>query len=101
MLSHTNPMAAANIITVTGPVGSMMKTVADVQRISMPHFYWTHLLNTAALGQLDHPDAPAALAQLFEVKPTFSAQAELQKWNAAPHDLDHLVEGLRKAGLSE
>jgi len=77
------------------------KTVADVQRISMPHFYWTHLLNTAALGQLGHTDAPAALAQLFEVKPTFSAQAELQKWNAAPHDLEHLVEGLRKAGLSE
>jgi TolB-like protein len=77
------------------------RTVADVQRISMPHFYWTHLLNTAALGQLGHPDAPAALAQLFEVKPTFSAQAELQKWNAAPHDLEHLVEGLRKAGLSE
>ncbi len=77
------------------------KTIADVQRISMPHFYWTHLLNTAALGQLERPDAPAALERLFDVKPDFSAQTELQKWNAAPHDLEHLVEGLRKAGLSE
>lgn len=77
------------------------KTIADVQRIGMPHFYWTHLLNTAALGQLEHPDAGAALERLFEVKPDFSALTELQKWNAAPNDLDHLIDGLRKAGLSE
>ena len=74
-------------------------TIADVQRISMPHFYWTHLLNAAALGQLQRPEADAALERIYDLKPGFDARAELQKWNAAPDDLEHLLEGLRKAGL--
>ena len=37
----------------------------------------------------------------FEIKPNFSARVELQKWNAAPKDLEHIMEGLRKAGLRE
>ncbi len=75
------------------------ETLADVERIGMPHFYWTHLLRTAALGQLERPEADASLARIYEVKPDFDAPTELQKWNAAPDDLEHLLEGLRKAGL--
>ena len=30
---------------------SWLETLADVERIGMPHFYWTHLLRAAALGQ--------------------------------------------------
>ncbi len=77
------------------------EVLADVQRISMPHFYWTHLLSTAALGQLERPEAAASLAAIYELKPNFSAEVELAKWNAAPEDFDHLMEGLRKAGLDE
>jgi TolB-like protein len=77
------------------------ETLADVQRIALPHFYWTHLLNAAAQGQLGHPEAAGSLARLRELKPCFSARAELEKWNAAPDDLEHLLEGLRKAGLRE
>jgi Tfp pilus assembly protein PilF len=77
------------------------KVIADVQRIGLPHFYWTHLLEAASKGQLGRPDAAGALARIFEVKPNFSARVELQKWNAAPHDLDHIIDGLRKAGLRE
>jgi adenylate cyclase len=76
--------------------------LADVQRIRLPHFYWTHLLNAAALGQLGRTeDAAASLQQVFALKPGFSARAELRKWNAAPADFEHLLDGLRKAGLDE
>ncbi|MFC7476600.1 winged helix-turn-helix domain-containing tetratricopeptide repeat protein [Dankookia sp. GCM10030260] len=75
--------------------------VGIIQRIGMPHFYWTHLLAAAALGQLGDPAAPAALARIFAVKPDFSARGELRKWNAAPDDLDHILQGLMQAGLRE
>ena len=73
--------------------------LAEVQRMSLPHFYWTHLLRAAALGQLGRPDAGTALLRIFQAKPDFDARRELVKWNAAPDDLAHLLEGLRKAGL--
>src|SRR5581483_9957945 len=63
-------------------------TIAAMERVGLPHFYWTHLLDAAAKGQLGRPDAAKALAKIFEIKPNFSAQLELRKWNAAPQDLD-------------
>jgi tetratricopeptide (TPR) repeat protein len=41
----------------------------------------------------------AARAHIFELKPGFSAHEELRKWNAAPDDFEHLMQGLGKAGL--
>lgn len=76
-------------------------TIADAERVGMPHFYWTHLLTAAAKGQLRHADARASLDRLFAIKPDFSAVAELKKWNAEPKDFEHLMDGLRKAGLKE
>jgi len=75
-------------------------TIKSVENIGLPHFYWTHLLDAAAKGQLGRPDAGKALSRIFEIKPNFSAHIELRKWNASPDDLDHIVEGLRKAGWS-
>jgi len=77
------------------------KVISDVQKIGLPHFYWTHLLDGASKGQLGRPDASESLARIFEIKPNFSARVELQKWNAAPKDLEHIMAGLRKAGLRE
>ena len=57
------------------------------------------MLTAAAKGKLGHEDANQALARIFEVKPNFSARVELRKWNAAPADLEHILDGLRKAGL--
>ena len=37
-------------------------------------------------------------ARLFTLKPDLSPVAELRKWNTAPRDLDHLLDGLRRAG---
>lgn len=73
----------------------------DVQRVALPHFYWGHLLNAAAQGQLGMPEAAASLKTIYDLKPHFSARVELNKWNAARDDLDHLMDGLRKAGLEE
>jgi TolB-like protein/tetratricopeptide (TPR) repeat protein len=77
------------------------QTISEVQKIGLPHFYWTHLLTAAAKGQLGHDDAADSLSKIFEVKPNFSARVELRKWNACPKDLEHILEGLRKAGLKE
>jgi TolB-like protein/tetratricopeptide (TPR) repeat protein len=77
------------------------QTIADVEKVALPHFYWTHMLTAAAKGQLGQADAADALAKVFEVKPNFSARIELRKWNAAPADLEHILQGLRKAGLRE
>jgi hypothetical protein len=59
------------------------------------------VLTAAAKGQLGHEDAPDAPARIFGVKPNLSAGVELRKWNAPPADLEHMREGLRKAGLRE
>ena len=72
-----------------------------VERIAMPHFYWTHMLNAAAQGQLGDARATGSLERIFKLRPDFSARTELTKWNAAPDDLEHLMEGLHKAGLRE
>ncbi len=77
------------------------EVLADVQRISMPHFYWTHLLNAAALGELERQEAEDSLKQIYKLKPDFYARSELTKWNVAPKDFKHLMEGLQKAGLHE
>ena len=79
--------------------GQYQEAVADVQRTGLSDFYWTHLLACAALGHMGHPEAGGELARILELKPDFSAKAELRKWNAAPDDLEHIVAGLRKAGL--
>jgi tetratricopeptide (TPR) repeat protein len=76
------------------------QTIVDVEKIGLPHFYWTHMMSAAAKGQLGHANAADAVAGIFEVKPEFSPRTELKKWNAAPADLEHIVEGLRKAGLN-
>ena len=73
-------------------------TIRCVEKIGLPHFYWTHLLDAAAKGQLGRPDAGKALSKVLEIKPSFSATLELRKWNASPADLDHIMEGLRRAG---
>ncbi|MEQ8652452.1 MAG: winged helix-turn-helix domain-containing protein [Kiloniellales bacterium] len=77
------------------------RALAEAKRIAMPDFYWTHVLIAACMGQLGRPEAASALAQALKLKPDFSAYRELKKWNADPDDMEHLVEGLRKAGLQE
>ena len=81
--------------------GAYEDMLADVRRISMPNFYWTHLLDAAALGQLGRDEAALSLKRMQDLKPGISVRAELRKWNASPHDFEHILEGLHKAGLQE
>ncbi len=77
------------------------EVIADMQRTAMPLFFWTHMLTAAAKGQLGHPDASACMQEAYRCKPDLVPREMLLKWNAAPDDLEHLMEGLHKAGVKE
>ncbi len=76
--------------------------VAELEKIDMPRFFWTHLAKAAALGQLGRPQAAEAAAQdLLTLKPEFARDGPsfLRVWQFPEPLYEHLVEGLRKAGL--
>ncbi|WP_428643820.1 winged helix-turn-helix domain-containing tetratricopeptide repeat protein [Roseibium sp.] len=77
------------------------RVLVDVARIGMPGFYWVHILNAAAQGQLGRPEAAVSLARIGSLKSGLSPVEEMRKWNVSDHDLAHLLEGLRKAGLED
>src|SRR5438552_3792890 len=71
-------------------------------KINMPRFYATHLVTAAAYGQLgEHDAAGKALRELLVLWPDFgvSAREEMGKW-FDPDLAEHMLDGLRKAGLS-
>lgn len=71
------------------------------QKVNMPGFWRNDLALAAICGQLDHLDAARnALATLLTQRPEIStaAREELAIW-WEPDLVDHLLDGLRKAGL--
>jgi serine/threonine protein kinase/tetratricopeptide (TPR) repeat protein len=70
-------------------------------KINMPRFWRAHLALAVIRAQLNEPDAArASLQQLLLLRPEFAASArqELGKtWD--PDLVEHLIDGLRKAGL--
>lgn len=80
--------------------GDYEEALAQVDRIDLPKFYWTWLMRIAALGQLgDDNGASAAISRLREIRPDLDVRAEVLKWNPSFDDCEHIVDGLRKAGL--
>jgi len=70
-------------------------------RFNMPGFFHAHALRAAALGQLGQREAgQQAVQELLAVRPDFvtTVRRDYGKWWDAK-TVDHLVEGLRKAGL--
>ncbi|HEX4945896.1 MAG TPA: protein kinase, partial [Blastocatellia bacterium] len=70
-------------------------------KINMPGYFYLHAGLAAVYGQLgDQERARAALRTLLALKPDFGTQAreEYGKWLDAELT-EHLIEGLRKAGL--
>src|SRR4029077_5201404 len=70
-------------------------------KVNMPGFWRTHLALAAAYGQLGEREAARnSVRELLEVRPDFAvaAREELRKW-WDPELVEHLIEGLRKAGL--
>ena len=71
-------------------------------KISMPGYFFTHVTLAAVYGQLGEEDrARAALRELDKLIPDFGTMArqECGKWFDAEHT-EHLLDGLRKAGLA-
>jgi non-specific serine/threonine protein kinase len=70
-------------------------------KFNMPGFWRTHLALAAAHGQLGEVQAAGnAVRALLSIRPDFAAVArqELGKW-WDPALVEHLIDGLRKAGL--
>ena len=67
----------------------------------MPRFWRTNLALAAAYGQLgERETAEKALKDLLALRPEFAtgAREELAKW-WEPELVEHLMDGLQKAGL--
>jgi len=72
-----------------------------VLKANLPRHWGYHLMLTAAYGQLGNLNAAAKAVQgLLSVKPDFAStvRRELEKW-WSPEYVEHLIEGLRKAGV--
>jgi hypothetical protein len=70
-------------------------------KVNMPGFWRTHLALAVAYGQLGEREAGrSAVRELLVLRPDFAATAreECGKW-WEPGLVEHLIEGLRKAGL--
>ncbi|MGH8092442.1 MAG: adenylate/guanylate cyclase domain-containing protein [Chthoniobacterales bacterium] len=76
--------------------------LASALKVNMPGYYWPHATLASIYGQLgEEQRARASLRELLTLLPNFGAMArELYgKWNA-PEFIEHLLDGLRKAGLA-
>ena len=73
-------------------------------RVNLPGQFWTHLVLAMVNGQLGNRDAAAdALRELLAIYPDFAdhARQELEKFFfLQPAHAEHVLEGLRKAGLT-
>jgi non-specific serine/threonine protein kinase len=70
-------------------------------KINLPGLFYTHIAIAATYGQLGERDAAGkALRDLLVLKPSFAAAAreDFGKW-FDPELVEHLLDGLRKAGL--
>jgi adenylate cyclase len=75
--------------------------LASALKVNMPGYYWPHATLAAVYGQLgEEQRARAALRELHALMPNFGEVArELYgPWNDAEF-IEHLLDGLRKAGL--
>jgi TolB-like protein/Tfp pilus assembly protein PilF len=69
-------------------------------KINMPGNFYVSAAIAAAHGQLGELEAAqAAVRQLLVMKPGFAAREEFEKWHGPGELIEHVVDGLRKAGL--
>jgi TolB-like protein len=70
-------------------------------KVNMPGFWRTQCALATSYGQLGELEpARNALRELLVIRPNFATtpRAELEKWHG-PELIDHILDGLRKAGL--
>ena len=82
--------------------GEYEAALAEAQQIQMPEFYWTYVLLAMCYGQLGRErEARAACDTLIELAQDFAEQAwdHLAAWNFTEDLAQHMVDGLRQAGI--
>jgi tetratricopeptide (TPR) repeat protein len=70
-------------------------------KLNLPGFFAAHSTMAAAYAQLGESEAAGkALRELLRLRPdaAITARERLEKWHV-PEMVDHLIDGLRKAGL--
>jgi TolB-like protein len=98
---HHPPVFRAPAFLNAYAQGKYAEALELAVRFNMPGFFHAHALRAAALGQLGQREAgQQAVQELLAVRPDFatSVRRDYGKWWDAK-TVDHLVEGLRKAGL--
>jgi tetratricopeptide (TPR) repeat protein len=78
------------------------KALEAAQQVNMPGYWPSHMMLAAIYAQLGRiGEARVAVENLNQLFPDFGAWArrELAKWFVAAEMQDHVVDGLRKAGL--
>ena len=68
----------------------------------VPSLFWGPMLRAACLGQLERKeDAKPQIAHLLELKPDFKEKARMliQRYVKEDPLVEHIIEGLQKAGL--
>ncbi len=81
--------------------GQYAEALECAVRINMPNYFYAHAARAAALGQLGQREAAAKeLRELLALRPDFAREArrEYAKWYDSEL-IEHMLEGLRKAGL--
>src|SRR5688572_31721106 len=76
--------------------------IDEAVRTNAPYLFWLQIVLAAAHGQLgEQQPASAAVRALMTQIPSFSAnpRAILNTW-IQPDMVEHLIQGLRKAGMS-
>ena len=82
--------------------GDYEGALEEALKVDMPGYYPNHMTLAAIYGQLGRgKEARAALERLVQLFPPFSegAREELGKWLFEEDVLEHMLEGLMKAGL--
>jgi TolB-like protein len=82
-------------------LGRYREAVDEILRANVPQIFWKSMLLAAAWGQLgDRRAAAGAVGDLLALQADFARTGHdnLEKWFGTPL-ADHLMEGLRKAGL--
>jgi hypothetical protein len=74
----------------------------EALQYDLPGLFWTPLLRGACLGQLGRQaEAGEQMKQLLKLKPDFSQKARVLIGRYVKEDslVDHVLQGLQKAGL--
>jgi tetratricopeptide (TPR) repeat protein len=86
--------------------GEYDEALKIAKQVNTPELFWTHMVQALALGQLGRTDeARSALEAMRKTFPLpfneISIREQLGKWFPDRGALDHLFEGLTKAGFGD